>query len=146
MVMEIDTTPSSPTLMTSARVSTNEERKEIKGGPQPITPLNPTLNITSSSQAQIVTPVHPDTQTVNEPFVMANYSQLEPFMRKRMKELKLQEVMTRLNYSREDVDEERELEAPPGYRSQPLEGTEEQGMEGNFDDDFFFILEHLILK
>ncbi|GJW90491.1 hypothetical protein Tco_0168044 [Tanacetum coccineum] len=46
-----------------------------------------------------------------------------------MKELRLQGVVTQLNYSSEDVDEERELEAPLGYRSQPLRGTEEQGME-----------------
>nr|GEW32424.1 hypothetical protein [Tanacetum cinerariifolium] len=40
--------PSSPTLMTSARVLSGEEGREIEGGPQPITPLNPTSNITST--------------------------------------------------------------------------------------------------
>ncbi|GJW72862.1 hypothetical protein Tco_0132232 [Tanacetum coccineum] len=45
-----------------------------------------------------------------------------------MEELRLHGVVTRLNYSSEDVDKERELEAPPGYRSQPLGGTEEQGI------------------
>ncbi|GJV36831.1 hypothetical protein Tco_1409308 [Tanacetum coccineum] len=122
--MEIDTTPSSPTLMTSVRVPTGEEGREIEGGPQP------TSNITSSSQAQFITPVHPDMQAVDEAFVVANYSQLERLMRKGMKELRLQGVVTQLNYSSEDVDEEREMEAPPGYRSQPPGGTEGQGMEG----------------
>nr|GEW88688.1 hypothetical protein [Tanacetum cinerariifolium] len=85
--------------------------REIKGRPQLTTPLNPTSNITSSSQTHFVTLVHPD--TVDEAFFMVNYLQLEPLMRKRMRELGLQSVATHLNYSRDDVDEERELEAPP---------------------------------
>ncbi|GJS11260.1 hypothetical protein Tco_0368056 [Tanacetum coccineum] len=54
--------------MTSARVPTGEERKEIEEGPQPIKPLNPAFDITSSSQAQFITSVHPDTQAVDEAF------------------------------------------------------------------------------
>ncbi|GKC53560.1 hypothetical protein Tco_1076305 [Tanacetum coccineum] len=61
--MEIDTTPSSPTLMTSARVTVGEEERE-----------------------------------------------LEPLMRKRIRELRLQGVATHLNYSSEDIDKERERE------------------------------------
>ncbi|GJX03637.1 hypothetical protein Tco_0189553 [Tanacetum coccineum] len=34
-----------------------------------------------------------------------------------------------IKYSSEDVDEEREMEAPLGYRSQPLRGTKDQGMK-----------------
>ncbi|GJR47595.1 hypothetical protein Tco_1315698 [Tanacetum coccineum] len=117
--MEIDTTPSSLTLMTSAGVTVNEEGREIEGRLHPITPLNPTSNITSNNQTPFITPVHPDMHAVDEAFVKANYSQLEPLIRKRMKELRLQGIATWINYSSEDVDEERELEAPPGFRPQP---------------------------
>ncbi|GJQ90298.1 hypothetical protein Tco_0001437 [Tanacetum coccineum] len=55
-----------------------------------------------------------EVQTVDEAFVMANYSRLDPLMRRRMRELRLQGVATRLNYSSEDVDEEREMKALPG--------------------------------
>ncbi|GJT27996.1 hypothetical protein Tco_0908271 [Tanacetum coccineum] len=51
------------------------------------TPLNPTSNITSSSQTHFVTPVHPDVQAVDEAFVMENHSQMKPLMQRRMKEL-----------------------------------------------------------
>ncbi|GJZ61474.1 chaperone protein ClpD, chloroplastic [Tanacetum coccineum] len=108
--------------------ATGEEGREIEGRPKPITPLNPTSNITSNSQTQFVTPVRPDMQAVDEAFVMANYLQLEPLMRKRMKELRLQGVATRLNYA-SDVDEKIELEASPRFRSQPPERTEKQAME-----------------
>ncbi|GJY67114.1 hypothetical protein Tco_0469352 [Tanacetum coccineum] len=40
-----------------------------------------------------------------------------------MRELRLQGVATRLNYLSKDVDKERELEAPPGLRSQPPRGV-----------------------
>ncbi|GKC42667.1 hypothetical protein Tco_1060389 [Tanacetum coccineum] len=79
-------------------MATGEEGREIDGRPQPITPLDPTSNITSNSQTQFV---HPNTQAVDEAFVMDNY--LQTLMR-------------------------RELEAPPG--SQPLGGMEEPAMEG----------------
>nr|GEX80471.1 reverse transcriptase domain-containing protein [Tanacetum cinerariifolium] len=61
---------------------------------------------------------------------MENYSQLEPLARRRMKKLRPQGMTTHLNYSSKDVDEEREMEAPPGFRPQPPRGTEEQTMEG----------------
>ncbi|GJS13482.1 hypothetical protein Tco_0407954 [Tanacetum coccineum] len=80
--------------MTSARVPTGEERKEIEEGPQPIKPLNLAFDITSSSQAQFITPVHPNTQAVDEAFVMAK------------------------------VDKEREMEAPLRYQTQPFVGAE----------------------
>ncbi|GKC70931.1 hypothetical protein Tco_1116814 [Tanacetum coccineum] len=70
---EIDTTPSSPTLMMSARVTASEEGRKIEGRPQPITPLNLTLNVTSIIQTPFITPVHPDMHAVDEAFVMANY-------------------------------------------------------------------------
>ncbi|GKC24845.1 hypothetical protein Tco_1026995 [Tanacetum coccineum] len=89
--------------MTSARVTTGEEEREIEGRPQLTTPLNPTSNITSSSQTYFVTPVHPDTQAG---------------------------IATRLNDSSVDVDEERELEAPPRFRSQPHRGVKGQAIEG----------------
>ncbi|GJZ15615.1 hypothetical protein Tco_0551292 [Tanacetum coccineum] len=95
MVMEIDATPLSPKLMTSAKVATGEDGREIEERPQLTTPMNPTSNITSSSQTHFVTPIHPDTQAG---------------------------VLTRINYSSEDVDRERELEAPPGFWSQPPKG------------------------
>ncbi|GJX72370.1 hypothetical protein Tco_0309541 [Tanacetum coccineum] len=66
-----------------------------------------------------------EVQAVDEAFVMANYSRLEPRMRRRMRELRLQGVATRLNYSSEDVDEEREMEAPPGFQPRPSDMTEE---------------------
>ncbi|GKC55723.1 hypothetical protein Tco_1083321 [Tanacetum coccineum] len=74
--------------------------------------------------------MHPDTQAVDEAFVMANYLQLDPLLRKRMRELRLQGVATCLNYSSEDVDEDRELEVPLRFRSQPPRGTKGQAMEG----------------
>ncbi|GJX45160.1 hypothetical protein Tco_0261836 [Tanacetum coccineum] len=93
MVLEIDTTPSSPTLVTLAAVVLDEEEREVIGRPQLTIPLNPTSNITSNSHTH---------------FGMA----------------------THFNYSSEDVDEERELEAPPGFRPQPLKETEGQTMQG----------------
>ncbi|GJX93905.1 hypothetical protein Tco_0348491 [Tanacetum coccineum] len=116
--------------MTSAVVILNAEEREVMRGPQFTTPLNPTSNITSSSQTYFVTLIHPDVQVVDEAFVMENYSQLEPLMRRRMKELRLQGIATRLNYSSEDVDEEREMEASPGVQLQPLRETKGQTMQG----------------
>nr|GEX93645.1 hypothetical protein [Tanacetum cinerariifolium] len=115
---------------THSRVATGEEEREVKGRPQITTPLNPTLNITSNIQTHFITLVHPDTQAVNEAFVMANYLQLEPLMRKRMRELRLQGVATRLNFLSEDINEKRELEAPLGFWSQPPRGVEGQAMKG----------------
>ncbi|GJQ93477.1 hypothetical protein Tco_0004616 [Tanacetum coccineum] len=80
---EIDTTPSSPTLMTSARVPTGGRRGICHGQ------LLPTR---------------------------ASHD-------KKDERIKVAGVVTQLNYSSEDVDEEREMEAPPGYRSQPPGGT-----------------------
>ncbi|GJR18295.1 hypothetical protein Tco_0966822 [Tanacetum coccineum] len=74
--------------------------------------------------------VDPDAQVVDEAFIMANYSQLEPLTRRRMKELRLQGNATRLNYSSEYVDEEREIEAPLGFQPQTLRVTEGQTMQG----------------
>ncbi|GKE65786.1 hypothetical protein Tco_1519947 [Tanacetum coccineum] len=82
------------------------EEGEAEERPQPITPLNPASNVTTNNQAPSVTPMHVEVQTVDEAFVMANYSRLEPLMRRRMRELRLQGVATRLNYLSEDVDEE----------------------------------------
>ncbi|GKA68513.1 hypothetical protein Tco_0768430 [Tanacetum coccineum] len=101
--MEIDTTPSSPTLMMSAAVILDGEEREV---------------------------CTPGTQAVEEAFIMANYSQLEPLMRRRMKELGMQGIVTHLNYSNEDVDEEREMGAPPEFQLQPLRETEGQTMQG----------------
>ncbi|GJZ06104.1 hypothetical protein Tco_0539897 [Tanacetum coccineum] len=98
---------------------------EAEERPQPITPLNPASNATTNNQAPFVTPIHMEVQAVDEAFVMANYSRLEPRMRRRMRELRLQGVATRLNYSSEDVDEEREMEAPPGFQPRPSDMTEE---------------------
>nr|GEY69851.1 hypothetical protein [Tanacetum cinerariifolium] len=75
---------------------------------QPITPFNPTSNITSNNQTPFITPIQADTQKVDEAFVVANYAQLEPLTRRRKKELRLQGVTTCLNYSSKDVNEERE--------------------------------------
>nr|GEW98286.1 hypothetical protein [Tanacetum cinerariifolium] len=77
-VMEIDTTPSSPTLMTSAKVPTGEEGERLKEDER----------------------------------------------------IEVAGGVTRLNYSSEDINEEREMEAPSGYWFRPLGETEEQGMEG----------------
>ncbi|GKB07675.1 hypothetical protein Tco_0835959 [Tanacetum coccineum] len=101
--------------MASATAIPNEEREAVRR-PQLIICLNSTSNFTSSSQTHFVTSVHPDIQAVDEPFVLANYSRLEPLMRRRMRELRLQGVATYLNYSSEDVDEEREMEASPRTR------------------------------
>ncbi|GKC85278.1 hypothetical protein Tco_1140995 [Tanacetum coccineum] len=116
--------------MTSARVTTYEEDREAKWRPQLTTPLNPTSNVTSNSQTYFIIPMHPATQAVDKAFVMANYIQLEPLLRKRIRELRLHGVVTCLNYSSEDVDKERELEVPLGFRSQPPRETEGQATEG----------------
>ncbi|GKE39730.1 hypothetical protein Tco_1463135 [Tanacetum coccineum] len=112
--MEVDNTPSTPPFMTSSGGLAIEGR-EAKERPQHITPLNPASNVTTNNQALSVTPMHIEVQAVDEAFILANYSRLEPLMRRRMRELRLQGVATRLNYSSEDVDEERELEASPGF-------------------------------
>ncbi|GJW45622.1 hypothetical protein Tco_0077268 [Tanacetum coccineum] len=78
--------------MTSAVVIPNGSEIDIVARPQLTTPLNPTSNVISSSQTYFVTLVHPDTQVVNKAFVMANYSRLKPVMRRRMRELRLQEI------------------------------------------------------
>nr|GEZ44088.1 hypothetical protein [Tanacetum cinerariifolium] len=49
---------------------------------------------------------------------------LEPLMRRRMKELRMHGIVTHLNYSSEDVDEERKMEARPEFQPQPLRETE----------------------
>ncbi|GJV19793.1 reverse transcriptase domain-containing protein [Tanacetum coccineum] len=117
--MEIDTTPPSPIRMTLAAVLLDGEEREVARGPQLTTPLNPTSNITSSSQTHFITLVYPDAQAVDEAFVMANYSQLEPLI--------------------EDVDEEREMKASHGFQPQPLKGTEGRTMQdhlrGGYEND-----------
>ncbi|GKE14250.1 hypothetical protein Tco_1421827 [Tanacetum coccineum] len=70
-------------------------------------------------------------QTADEAFVTSNYSQLEPLMRRRMRALRLQGVATQWNYSSEDVDEEREMEAPLEIRSQPS-GTTREPSRGTY--------------
>nr|GEZ73350.1 hypothetical protein [Tanacetum cinerariifolium] len=114
--------------MASAIVILDGEKREFVRGPQLATPLNPT----SSNQTYFITPVHPDAQVVDEAFVMANNSQLEQLMRRRMKELRLQGIATRLNYSSDDVDEEWEMEAPPGFQPQPLKEMEGQTMQATY--------------
>nr|GEU36723.1 reverse transcriptase domain-containing protein [Tanacetum cinerariifolium] len=47
-----------------------------------------------------------------------------------MRQLRLQGVKTRLNYSSEDVDEEIKIEAPPRILSEPPREAKEQGVEG----------------
>nr|GEY16173.1 hypothetical protein [Tanacetum cinerariifolium] len=42
-----------------------------------------------------------------------------------MRELRLHGIITHLNYSSEDVDEEKEMEAPPEFQTQPLKQAEE---------------------
>nr|GEZ48965.1 hypothetical protein [Tanacetum cinerariifolium] len=101
---------------------------EAKERPQPITPLNPTSNVTTNNQAPSITPMHVEVRAVDEAFVMENYSRLEPLMRRRMRGLRLQGVATRLNYSSKDVDGEREMEAPSGFQPRPSIITEEPNM------------------
>nr|GEZ41624.1 hypothetical protein [Tanacetum cinerariifolium] len=74
--------------------------------------------------------VYSDAQSVDEAFMMVNYSRLESLIRRRMRELRLQGVATHLNYSIEDVDEERKMKAPPEFQSQPFKETEGQAMQG----------------
>ncbi|GKC16844.1 hypothetical protein Tco_1013626, partial [Tanacetum coccineum] len=76
------------------------------------TPTNPTSNKASTSQMQPITSLHPDTQIVDEAFMIANYSQMEPLMKRVMRDLRLQGVATRLVYYSEDVDVEMKMEAP----------------------------------
>ncbi|GJU23459.1 hypothetical protein Tco_1156801 [Tanacetum coccineum] len=122
--MEVDSTPSTPPFMTSSGGLTIEGG-EAEERPRPITPLNPASNVTTNNQALSITPMHVKVQAVDKAFVLANYSRLEPLMRRRMRELRLQGVAIRLNYSSEYVDEERELEAPPGFQPRPFGMTEE---------------------
>nr|GEU94048.1 reverse transcriptase domain-containing protein [Tanacetum cinerariifolium] len=98
MVKEIDTTPPSPTLMTSTTLILDGVEREVVRGPQLITPRNPTSNITSSIQAHF--------------------------------DLRLQGIATRLNYSSEDVDEERDMEALLGFQPQTLGETQGHTMQG----------------
>ncbi|GJY49748.1 hypothetical protein Tco_0439704 [Tanacetum coccineum] len=97
MMMEIDARPSSPTLMTSVVVVLESQEREITGNPQinTQTPTYPMSNIASTSRTQTITLLHPDTQVVDEAFVMANYSKLEPLVRRPMKELRLRGVAAR---------------------------------------------------
>ncbi|GKC74050.1 hypothetical protein Tco_1119933 [Tanacetum coccineum] len=114
--------------MTSATAIPNEEREAVRR-PQLTICLNPTSNFTSSSQTHFVTSVHPDAQAVDEPFILANYSRLEPLMRRRMRELRMQGVATHLNYSSEDVDEEREMEALPRNREEEEDTVTKKGSD-----------------
>ncbi|GKE48014.1 hypothetical protein Tco_1479272 [Tanacetum coccineum] len=96
--METDTIPPPPIPMTSNEANANEGGMGIEGSTQLIMPLNPISNITN--QTPFITPMNAKMQTVDEAFVMANYTH-------------------------EDVDEEREIEAPLGFQTQPLEQAEE---------------------
>ncbi|GKA87851.1 hypothetical protein Tco_0809615 [Tanacetum coccineum] len=91
----------------------------------PIIPSNIDSNITLNNKAPSVAPMHTEMQTIEEAFVTANYSQLEPLIRRIMEALRLQGVATWLNYSSEDVDEKREMKAPPEVSSQPSITTRE---------------------
>ncbi|GKB24367.1 hypothetical protein Tco_0863768, partial [Tanacetum coccineum] len=126
MVMEIDTTP--PTLVTPEVEPTNEGRRDVEERTPPITPSNTASNITRNNQSPFVTLMCTETQIVDEAFVTANYSQLEPLMRRRMRELRLQGVATQLDYSSEDVDEE--MEAPPEIRLESF-GMMREPITGN---------------
>ncbi|GKB31869.1 hypothetical protein Tco_0871270 [Tanacetum coccineum] len=55
--------------------------------------------------------------------------QLEPLVRRRMRELRLRGVMTRFKYSSEYVDEEMLMEGPPGFQSQPQAVMKNQNMQ-----------------
>ncbi|GJZ83726.1 hypothetical protein Tco_0648899 [Tanacetum coccineum] len=66
---------------------------------------------------------------VDKAFVMANYSQLEPLVRKQMKEIRLRGVTARFEYSSEDVDEDIQMEGPPGFQLQPSTNTEIQATQ-----------------
>ncbi|GJX02788.1 hypothetical protein Tco_0188704 [Tanacetum coccineum] len=88
---------------------------------------------------QTTTPLHPDTQAVDEDFVMTNYSQLEPLVRRRMRELRLKGVAARLDYSSEDVDEEMQMECLPRFQLQPQINTENQGTQNKLP----FLVAHL---
>ncbi|GKC82812.1 hypothetical protein Tco_1138529 [Tanacetum coccineum] len=68
-------------------------------------PTYPTSNIASTSRTQPVTPVYPDTQ------------------------LRLRGVTTRFEYSSEDVDEDIQMEGPPGFQLQPSANTKIQGKQ-----------------
>ncbi|GJZ30836.1 hypothetical protein Tco_0575883 [Tanacetum coccineum] len=87
-------------MMSASAIPDREEREPVKDSKQtPMKTLNPISNITSSSQTHLLTIVHPNVQAVDKAFVMATYSQLEPLMQRRMKELKLQGVATHFSYS-----------------------------------------------
>ncbi|GJR99153.1 hypothetical protein Tco_0315662 [Tanacetum coccineum] len=88
--MEIDTT--TPTLVTTDVGPTNEGENGVKERPSAITPSNIASNITLNNQAPFVTPLHTE----------------------------MQGVATWLNYLNEDVDEEREMEAPQMLGRNPL--------------------------
>ncbi|GJZ31977.1 MAK10-like protein [Tanacetum coccineum] len=116
MTTEVDARPSSPTLMTSALVVSESQKREVTRNPQITTqtPTNLVSNIVSTSRTQPITLVHPDMQMVDEAFVMANYSLLEPLVRRQMNELWLRGVVTPLKYSIKDIDEEIQMEGPHG--------------------------------
>ncbi|GKD26281.1 hypothetical protein Tco_1232495 [Tanacetum coccineum] len=129
MEVETNATTSSPSFTTLAEGAVNAGGRQGEREQQPITPMNPTSNITSNNPTPFMTPVHVDTQAVDEVFILANYSQLEPLMRKRMRQLRLHGIATRLDYSSEDVDEEMELEALPSFRTRPSGGGKNQSLE-----------------
>ncbi|GKD60585.1 hypothetical protein Tco_1298094 [Tanacetum coccineum] len=119
--MEVDARPSSPTLMMSSVIASEGREREVTLNPQLRihTPINSMSNIAFNSQTQPITPVHLDMYVVDQAFVMVNYSQLKPLVRRRMKKLRLRGVATRLEYSSEDADEEMQMEGPTGFQSQP---------------------------
>ncbi|GKB02042.1 hypothetical protein Tco_0830086, partial [Tanacetum coccineum] len=114
MVMEVDARHSSSTLMMSTVVGPKGQERKVMGNTRITTqtPTNPTSNRASTSQTQPITSLHPDTQIVDKAFMIANYSQLEPLMKRMMRDLRLQGVATCLVYSSEDVDVEMKMEAP----------------------------------
>nr|GEV38607.1 reverse transcriptase domain-containing protein [Tanacetum cinerariifolium] len=69
--------------------------------------------------------MHVEVQAIDRAFVMANYLRLEPLIRRRMRELRLQGMATRLNYSSKDVDEKREMKASFGFQPRPYGMTGE---------------------
>ncbi|GKD35920.1 hypothetical protein Tco_1251429, partial [Tanacetum coccineum] len=82
------------------------------------TPTNPTLIVATTSPINLITPSHPDTRVIDETFVMANFSQLEPLMRTRVMELRMDGLKAQLEYSSEEYDEEMKMEAPSGFQMQ----------------------------
>lgn len=86
MTVEIGSMPPPTTFITSSEVFMETLEGVRKRVNQVVnqTPTNPTSTIATTSQTNPVTPLHPNTHVVDEAFVMANFSQLEPLMRRRM--------------------------------------------------------------